>query len=516
MSAAQVAAPSATPQGGQSVYDWRLLTGLLGVLLAAMMSGLSNRVVGLGMTDISGALGIDHDMASWLDSAYAAGELVAMPFATWFSITFSLRRFHLSMQLLVVLLALIIPEVTNYNALLVLRGLQGLFAGALIPLLMMAALRFLPAPIRLHALALYAMTATLAPNVAVWLAAYSLDSLNDWRWLYWQLVLIGCISIPLVAWGMPKMPPAYERLKQGNWLGLILGVPGLAIVALTTSQAVRLDWFNSSLVQAGFCTGGGLLLLFLISEWFHPAPFMKLQLLGRRNLGLGFMVFFCLLLGMGAAVALPMNLLAGFQGFRIEQMTGLGLIIGVPQLVLGSVVAMLLYQRWVDARYLFATGLFLMAMGCLINSNLTSEWMVRQFFVGQVLQTLGQPMAVVPLLFLGTSVVQPFEGPFVAGIINTMRAFGTLFSGAMVGELMHSRQTFHSDVLREQSGYWLSQPDTGASVGALGQMVNEQSLVLAGADLYEIYGVMLLLLIPPVLCLKYIPAPQVKPEQSAS
>lgn len=512
MSAAQAAAPSGTPQGGQSIYDWRVLTGLLGVLLAAMMSGLSNRVVGLGMADISGALGIDHDMASWLDSAYAAGELAAMPFATWFAITFSLRRFHLSMQVLVVALALIIPEVSNYYALLVMRGLQGLFAGAMIPLLMMSALRFLPAPIRLHGLALYAMTATLAPNVAVWIAAYCLDTLHDWRWLYWQLVIIGAISIPLVAWGIPKMPPAYERIKQGNWLGMAIGFPGLVIIALTISQAVRLDWFNSSLVQAGFVAGGGLFLLFLASEWFHPTPFIKLQLLGRRNLGLGFAVFFCLLLGMAAGVGLPMNLLGGLQGFRVEQMTGLGLIIGLPQIVLGSVVAILLYQRWVDARYLFAGGLFLIAMGCLVNSHLTSEWMVDQFFIGQVLQTLGQPMAVVPLLFLGTSVVQPFEGPFVSGIINTMRAFGSLFSGAMVGELMHSRQTFHSEILRGQTSYWLSQPDTGGGVAELGHIVNQQALVLAGGDIYEIYGVLMLLLIPPVLCLKYIPAPQVKPE----
>lgn len=512
MSAAPAAAPSATPQGGQSIYDWRLLTGLLGVLLAAMMAGLSNRMVGLGMTDISGALGIDQDMASWLDSAYAAGELAVMPFATWFAITFSLRRFHLCMQVLVVLLALIIPEVTNYHALLILRFMQGLFAGALIPLLMMAALRFLPAQIRLHALALYAMTATLAPNVAVWLAAYSLESLNEWRWLYWQLVVVGCISIPLVAWGLPAMPPAYARIKQANWLGMSLGIPGLVIVALATSQAVRLDWFNSPLIQAGFVTGIGLLVLFLLSEWFHPAPFMRLQIMGRRNIGLGFAVFFCLLLGMGAAVALPMNLLSAFQGFRIEQMTELGLIVGVPQLILGSLVAILLYQRWVDARYLFAGGLFLMGMGCLVNSQLNSEWMVSQFFFGQILQTLGQPLAIVPLLFLGTSVVQPAEGPFVAGIINTMRAFGTLFSGAMVGELMHSRQTFHSEILRGQSSYWLSQPDTGSGIAELGQIVNQQALVLAGADLYEIYGVLMLLLIPPVLCLKYIPAPQVKPE----
>src|SRR3546814_11555865 len=51
--------------------------------------------------------------------------------------------------------------------------------GTMIPVLMMAALKFLPPHIRLHGLALYALTATFAPNLSIWLAGQWTDGLFD-------------------------------------------------------------------------------------------------------------------------------------------------------------------------------------------------------------------------------------------------------------------------------------------------------------------------------------------------
>lgn len=504
-------APAARPASGpppQGPFTARLALGLLGVLLAAMASGLNSRVPGLALTDIQGQMGISYDQSSWLSSLYAAGELMAMPFASWFAVTFSLRRFHLSMLGGMLALAVVMPFVRDFHLLVTLRMLQGIFAGALIPLLMMAALRFLPPPIRLHGLALYAMTATLSPNVAVWLAAVFLHEPVSVNWLYWHIIPLGLVAAALVYYGIPKMPPVLPRLKQGNWLGMALGIPGLGLLAVAVGQGVHLEWLASPLERALLLSGIGLTALFLFSEWHHPGPFVRLQMLSRRNLGLGFSVFFCLLLAMSSAVVLPLNVLTHSQGLRVEQMTSIGLMVGLPQVVLGSVVAILLYQRWVDARYLFICGLLLMALACLLGSGVTSEWMVEQFFWSQVLQAIGQPLAVVCMLFLGTSVVQPMEGPFVAGIINTLRAFGTIFSGALVGQVSADRTSFHSEMLVNQVGLWFANNPQNTSAG-LAQVVAEQASVLASADIYRLFMWLLLLLIPAVLCLQRIPAPTI-------
>ncbi|WP_288254914.1 MFS transporter [uncultured Hydrogenophaga sp.] len=502
-------APVRTPAPSPPAFGLRLGTGLLGVLLAAVVAGLSNRVPGLALADVQGAVGLARDDASWLTTAYAAGELAAMPFATWFAITFSMRRFHLALLAVALVLAAAMPFVRDLHLLLALRALQGMAAGALIPVLMMAALLFLPPPIRLHGLALYALTATFSPNVAPWLAALCVDGLDDWRWVYWHLIPPGLLAMALVAWGIPATAAAPGRLRTADWPGLALGVPGLALLVVALDQGVRLNWLHAPIVSAALLVGGVFTVLFLACEWRHPAPFIRLQMLRRRNLGLGFSVFLALLVISATAVALPINVLSQLQGFRMAQSADLGLLVALPQLLLGSGVAVLLSRRGIDARHVFAAGLACIAVACWLGSQLGSAWMVAQFVPAQLFYALGLPLAIVPLLFLATSVVQPAEGPSVAGIVNTFRAFGAVLGGAIVGQLGWVRGRFHEEALLGHAGLQLSRlPQSTPGLDALAQVVAQQAGVLAAADVYLALGVMALLLVPLVLRLQHVPAQQ--------
>ena len=89
--------PLPVPAPSAPAFTPRLAMGLVGILIAALMAGLNNRMPALALVDLQGAQGFSSDDASWLTTAYAAGELAAMPFAGWFAVTFSLRRFHLTM-----------------------------------------------------------------------------------------------------------------------------------------------------------------------------------------------------------------------------------------------------------------------------------------------------------------------------------------------------------------------------------------------------------------------------------
>ena len=497
---------TATP--AQPVFGPRLIAGLTGVFIAAIMAGFNNRVPALSLPDIRGAHGLGADAASWLDTVYLVGEITVQPFAAWFAITLSLRRYQLVLISAATLLGLLLPFAQSLPSMLLLRGLQGAVAGGLIPTLMMAALRFLSFHIRLHGLALFAMTATLAPNLAVWLAGVWTDQLFDWRWVYWQIVPLGMFSLALCAWGLPQDPPRHERFGQGNWIGHICLVTGLALLAIVLSQGVRLGWFHSTLICSALA--GGLIATFagLLSEWHHPSPFIRLQLLSRRNLGLGFTLFVGLLVVLMSGALLPLNFLAQVQGYRPLQSSAVGLTIGLPQLVLGSLVALLLYQPWMDARKVFATGLLIVAIACWLGAQITSEWMWHQFVAVQALQAIGQPMAVVSLLFLATSVVQPMEGPFVSGLVNMLRAFGTALGSALVTQLILIQSHFHSDMLLD------SMARAGAALGmhedqlmTLSDAVTTQAVTLATADAYRALSVLALMLIPLTLCLTPVTPP---------
>jgi len=496
--------PAATPAARPSR---RPMAGLLGIFIAAMMAGLNNRVGALALADLRGALGIGIDDASWLTTVYGAGELIAMPFAAWFAITLSVRRFELWMIGVCTLLALALPFIHDLTLLLVLRFIQGVASGTLIPLLMMAALKFLPPHVKLYGLALYAMTATFAPNLSIWLAGHWADELADWRWIYWQIVPLAMLAAGLVAWGLPREPIQTARFSQANWSGMLCGVPALGLIAVVLDQGVRLDWFNSPLITASLLAGLALLAVYLLTEWYHPTPFIKLQILGRRNLGLGFSLLVLLLVVLMSSSLLPASYLARVQDYRPLQMASIGLIVALPQLMLGPLVALLLYRKWVDARLVFSAGLLLVALACFVGAGLTPDWNGEQFIAAQTLQAFGQPMAVVSMLFLATSVVQPQEGPYVSGTVNMLRAFGSLAGAAVVGQLLTVRGRYHADVLLDHASLVANSLPVTPEPSELIAIIGQQALVLSVADAYRVLGVLAVLLVPLVLRLHHIAPP---------
>ncbi len=506
-----VSVPAPHPEAPRAVLSIRTIAGLTGIFIGAMMAGLNNRVGALGLADVRGVLGFGMDDASWLGTSYTVGELIATPFATWFAITLSVRRFHRLMLTICAVIAALIPFVHDLNFLIGLRFLQGISSGALIPILMMAALKFLPPSIRLHGLALYAMTATFAPNLAIWLAGQWTDGLNEWPLIYWQIIPVCFLAGLLSSWGLPHDRIQTERFKDANWPGMFLGVMALALIAIGLDQGVRLDWFNSPLITISLIAGLIFLAIYLVTEWFHHAPFLKLQLLARRNLWLGSSIFVALLVTLMSGAQLPANYLGAIQDYRALQIAPIGLLIALPQLLLGSIVALLLYQRRFDARYVFALGLGLIAVACFLGAQLTAEWNREQFFITQILQAVGQPMAIVSELFLMTSVVHASEGPYFSGTINTLRVFGTLIGAAAIGQLLAVRGRFHSEILLDHAGLLgntLSEPLAPSQLMAI---IAQQSAVLSVADAYRILGGLALLLIPVVLRLTYIPAPNLSP-----
>ena len=216
MTSLTVPAPVAAASPAQAitppVFGARIIIGLVGVLLAVLVSGLNEMVTKVALADIRGALHIGYDEGTWLVASYTATSVAAMAFAPWCSVTFSLRRFTLCAIGLFTLLGVLCPFAPNYESLLLMRILQGLAGGALPPMLMTVALRFLPANIKLYGLAGYALTATFGPGLGTPLAGLWTEYVG-WQWTFWQIIVPCLIAMAMVACGIPQDPLSLERLR---------------------------------------------------------------------------------------------------------------------------------------------------------------------------------------------------------------------------------------------------------------------------------------------------------------
>ncbi|WP_263264478.1 MFS transporter [Pseudomonas sp. RIT-PI-S] len=470
------AAAPATPQP----FGPRIVIGLLGVLLAVLCAGLNEMVTKVAMADIRGALHIGADEGSWLVALYSATSVSAMAFAPWCAATFSLRRFTLCAIGAFAMLGLLCPLAPNLECLMLLRAAQGFAGGALPPMLMSVALRFLPPNIKLYGLAGYALTATFGPSLGTPLAGLWTEYVS-WRWAFWQIIGPSLLAMACVSWGLPQDPLRLERFRQFDWRGLLLGLPAICGIVIGLSQGERLDWFESPVIAVAL--GGGLLLLvlFLINEWSHPLPFFKLQMLANRNLTHALITLGGVLVVLSGVLIIPSSFLAQVHGYRPVHTAPVMLLVALPQLLALPLTAALCNFRAVDCRWVLAAGLALLAASCIGASQLTGEWIRSNFYVLQLLQIFGQPMAVIPLLMLATGGMTPQDGPFASSWFNTIKGLASVVAGALIDVLTTHRLHYHSTMLVDALG---NAPQIDDSLPDLASRLHQQAVVLASADLY--------------------------------
>jgi MFS transporter, DHA2 family, multidrug resistance protein len=507
---APVALSPAPQAQAQPAFSLRLATGLIGMLLASLLAILNEQVTAQAMNDIRGALLIGRDDGSWLTALFEATNVATMVFAPWFGITFTLKRFTLGALIASMLFGFLCPLSPDLPTFYLLRVLQGIAGGCIPPMLIIVALRYLPPNIKLYGLAGYALTATFGPSVGTPLAALWTEYVS-WKMAFWQILPFGALAGIAIQYGLPQDPLKLERFKSFDWFGLLTGFPAVAMLVIGLLQGDRLDWLNSPLICA--MLGGGALLfaLFLVNEWYHPAPFFKLQMLSRRNFthGLSTLVFAVVLL-VGVAT-IPGQFLARVHDYRPLQTTPLSLLVAIPLLVTLPLTAALLNLRRVDSRWVMALGLSMIALTCFLGSFMTSEWIRDNFYWLQSLQIVAQPMVILAILMGVTTGLPPTDGPFASAMFNSLRGFAAVVSTALIEGLGTAREHFHSSMLVDHLGnnalITTQSFDTARGYGGLAQRIHEQAVVLTSADLYRVMACIAIavLFLVPVLPVRIYP-----------
>jgi DHA2 family multidrug resistance protein len=501
--------------------DIKPLFGLGGVLIAATTSQFNDQVTSIALPDIRGALGISHDAGTWIQSLYVSAEIVGMALSPWLLVTFTLRRWTLFSIALCGASSVLIPFSPNIEAISALRLLQGLAGGLIIPLLMITAFRVLTPNIRLYGLAVYALTATFTPALASTVAALWTDIVG-WRFVFLQTIPLCSLAGVLVWYCLHQDQPRYERFRILDWRGALLLVIGTGALSTMLYQGDRLDWFNSRLICVLALVSAVAIPLLLLNEWFHPLPLLKLQMLGRRNFAYGVLGLFTFLVVSQSGSTVPLRYLQEIQGYRPLQSNLITLEIAALQLVMLPAMALLLEYERVDSRVVSLVGLGLILASCIGSAFLTVYWNRDQFYIWQLLQAVGQPMVIMPLLMMATNTVAgPVEGPFSSALLNTSRGVAEATGVWFLGLIDRWRDALHSDRIIDEAGQdrWrviqsngvlpqypppltpAGHPRVPNSLESFSHVVEQQVTILSTSDTFLILGALTVFLMIVVMTL---------------
>jgi DHA2 family multidrug resistance protein len=486
-------------------FGSRIVIGMIGMLTAVIMSAVNLYSTDINASDIQGGMLFGADEQAWSKGIFEAAMVIGMTFAPWCAVTFTLRRMALCMTGLMAVAGALCPFAPNLAIFYILRGVQGLAGGAVTPLLITVALRYCPPQYRLYGFAAYALSSNFGPNMSLPVAGWSSDY-GGLFGIFWNIVPFCALSMAALAYGLPKDPLRLDRFKGFDIIGLITGAISLAMLVTAATQGDRLNWFDSPLFMLLMTGGGFLFAFFLLNEWFHPTPIFKLQILRRPNFlfaVIGILVLVVVFLGV---VVVPLHFLSEAHGYRPGDAGNLALIIALPQLVILPLFSAILNIERVDCRWVFTGGMLLVAWSCYLATSLTSGWVRDDFYFIVALLSVGEAMAILPLLMLVVDQMPPDDGPYVSALFNSTKGFASVLIGTIIEGFGRWRIGHHSSVLVSQLGRQPeacrehlsaigahlagAMPEPGAradvALEMLAEHVHLQSFTLAMADLYRL------------------------------
>jgi MFS transporter, DHA2 family, multidrug resistance protein len=527
MSASSVAAPTYPATAMPRVFNPWIVA--LAVVIPTFMEVLDTTIANVALRHIAGGLSAAVTDGEWVITSYLAANAIILPISGWLSIRLGRRNYFLLSILVFTIASALCGMATNLGMLIFSRVLQGLAGGGLQPSSQGVLLDAFPREKQGAAQTVFGIAALLAPVVGPTLGGYITDNYG-WRWVFYINIPVGLLA--LIMCHAVVSDPDYLKAQSAearkehrafDTVGLSLLAIAMTSWEVLLSKGQEWDWFGDPFFRVQtlallFVLGlGGL----VVRETRYDNPLINFRTLKDPNFRVCCIIIFCAFAALyGNTVSLP-ALLQTLFGYDA---TTSGLVLspsGIFAIMMLAIVGRLL-GRGADARYLMATGLFIMALASYWISRLNLEigpwhivWPRVVFIIG--LSTIFAPLNVAAFIN-----IQPQLRGAAVGLLALLRNEGGSVGTSVAQTIVQRRDQFHDlrlgenlDSLNPAVNSYLDQTQpiflqqTGDPVAAkqmalqtLANLREQQSLALSYFDAFFVIAVVAMALVVFVFFMK--------------
>jgi MFS transporter, DHA2 family, multidrug resistance protein len=498
------------------------------VVIPTFMEVLDTTIANVALRYIAGGLSAPATDSEWVITSYLAANAIVLPISGWLGTRLGRRNYFLLSIAVFTLASALCGVAASLNALIAFRVLQGLAGGGLQPSSQGILLDAFPREKQGAAMTMFGMAALLAPVVGPTLGGYITDNYG-WRWIFFLNLPVGLLAL-FMCRAVVTDPPYLkaERIKMRgasrfDTLGLCLLSITMVCWEIVLSKGQEWDWFGDPFYRVH-----ALALLFALSlgglifrETRIANPLVNFRTLGDRNFRSCCVIIFC---AFGVLYANTTSLPGLLQTLFGYDATTSGLVLSPAGVfaILTLVVIGALLTRGVDARYLMAAGLIVLAVGSAWMARLNLDISPWQVVWPRVVVIAGLSMVFAPLNVAAFQTIPVALRGAAVGMLALLRNEGGSVGTSMAQTVLERREQFHTLRLNESldalnpavhqfstsaQAYFLQQTGDAPlaqqlTLQAMEQARDQQALSLAYFDVFWCSAALAALLVLLVLLMR--------------
>lgn len=412
----------------------RLWLVVAAAMLGMLLSAIDQTVVGTAMPRIIAELnGLEH--YSWVFTAYMLASTATVPLYGKLSDVYGRRPFFLLGLFLFVLGSALSGQSQSMTELILFRGVQGLGAGAMMPVVISIIGDVFPPAERGRwqglMMAVFGLATIVGPSLGGWITDHW-----TWRWVFYVNLPVGVVAMLV---GGAALPPMGARQRhQIDYAGAAALIAAAVPMLLAFSWAGSQYAWGSAVILGLFAFSAVMWVLFFWLESRAPEPIISPSLFRNRIFTISVLATFLVSGGLfGGVMYLPLFM----QGVIGDTATNSGALLTPMMLgfMVSSVVGGQLLSRTGRYKIISLAGFAVAVAGMYLNARMdvhaTNGEVIRNMIV------MGLGMGVQMSLF--TIVVQnafPFRrlGEVTASL-QFFRSIGGTIGVAVLGTLMTNR-----------------------------------------------------------------------------
>ncbi|GAB4245793.1 MAG: MDR family MFS transporter [Thermoleophilia bacterium] len=438
-----------------------------GVGLGMLLAALDQTIIATAMPQVVAHLG-GFDLYAWAFTAYMLTSTASVPLYGKLSDLYGRKIFFLLGMILFTLGSAASGQAQTMHQLIGFRALQGLGAGAMMPVALAIIGDLFPPGQRGKVQGMMGTIFGISSIVGPMVGGYITDNLS-WRWVFYVNLPVGVLAVFVVLLTMPWDRRAH-RQHTIDYLGAAALVGGVVPLLLAFSQAGVDHAWTSSYILSLFFASAVMLSLFAWAEVRAKEPILPLSLFRNPIFFVSVFVVFLTAMGMfGSIMFIPLFA----QGVTGASATNSGYVLTPMMLsmIAGSIGSGQLVARWGRYRIIGLIGLALMTLGMYLLSRMdaatTCSALVRNMVVTGFGLGTTMPLYVIavqnafPHALLGV----------VTSSIQFFRSIGGTIGVAVLGSLMN--RVFREELMQNLA----SGSPAGTASPALEEFSSPQALL---------------------------------------